>query len=141
MSGFWRGWFQVWCVSIGLFGAVLCGGAFEATSGPIRLLLTTFNSAVDPRFDATLRFSLALMGAVSIGWAVTLAFIVRAAIAMEDRARPLWNAITAGMISWFVIDCTLSIATGFWLNVLPNLVLAGMYGVGLIGSGALERSR
>ena len=74
-------------------------------------------------------------------WAVTLAFIIRAAIAMEDRARPLWNAITAGMISWFVIDCTLSIATGFGLNVLPNLVLAGMYGVGLIGSGALKRSR
>ena len=141
MSGFWRGWFQVWCVSIVLFGAVLCGGAFEATSGPIRLLLTTFNSAVDPRFDATLRFSLALMGAVSIGWAVTLAFIIRAAIAMEDRARPLWNAITAGMVSWFVIDCTLSITTGFWPNVLPNLALAGMYGVGLIGSGALKRGR
>lgn len=141
MSGFWRGWFQVWCVSIALFGVVLCGGAFEATSGPIRLLLTAFNSAVDPRFDATLRFSLALMGAVSIGWAVTLAFVIRAAIAMEDQARPLWNAITAGMISWFVIDCTLSITTGFWLNVLPNLVLAGMYGIGLIGSGALKRGR
>ncbi len=141
MSGFWRGWFQVWCVSIALFGAVLCGGAFEATSGPVRLLLSILNSAADPRFDATLRFSLAVMGAVSIGWAVTLAFVVRAAIAMEDRARPLWNAITAGMISWFVIDSTLSIATGFGLNVLPNLVLAGMYGVGLIGSGALKRSR
>ncbi|WGM38756.1 hypothetical protein [Caulobacter sp. NIBR1757] len=139
MSGFWRGWFLAWCISIGLFGAVLCGGAFEATSGPIRLLLSTLNSAADPRFDATLRFSLGVMGAVSIGWAVTLAFVVRAALAMEDRARPVWNAITAGMISWFVIDCTLSIATGFGLNVLPNLVLAGMYLVGLIGGGALKR--
>ncbi len=141
MTGFWRGWFLLWCVSIGLFGAVLSGGAFEATSGPVRLVLASLQGPAEPQFDATLRFSLAVMGAVSIGWAVTLAFIVRAAIQMEDRSRPLWNAISAGMISWFAIDSTLSVATGFGLNVLPNLALAGMYLVGLFGSGALKRSR
>jgi hypothetical protein len=53
----------------------------------------------------------------------------------------LWNAITAGMVTWFVIDCSLSIATGFGLNVVPNSVLAGMYLVGLRASGALKQTQ
>ncbi|MGA0604253.1 hypothetical protein ACO2Q3_26355 [Caulobacter sp. KR2-114] len=143
MSGFWRGWFVVWCVSIGLFGAVLCGGAFEATSGPVKLILSILHGAGAPPFDATLRFSLGVMGAVSIGWAVSLVFTVRAAIDLEaqgrGQGRALWRAIGAGIAAWFVIDSTLSVATGFAWNVAPNLLLAGGYAVGLMGSGVLKR--
>ena len=140
MSGFWRGWFVVWCVSIGLFGALLCGGAFEATSGPVALLLSTLRGSAAAPFDQTLRFSLAVMGAVSIGWAVTLYFLVNAASGMTVDGRPLWRAITAGMVTWFVIDSALSVATGFALNLAPNVALAAMYAVGLIGSGVLRRA-
>lgn len=138
MSAFWRGWFGLWSASIGVFGAVLAGGAFDATSGPVRKLLVTLGGPNAGAFDPTLRFSLAVMGAVSIGWAVMLFLTLRAAIDRPDHSRPLWNAITAGMASWFVIDSALSIATGFGLNVAPNLVLAAMYGIGLLGSGALK---
>lgn len=139
MSGFWRNWFVVWCFAIGMFGVVLAGGAFEATSGPVRLVLAMLRGPSEALFDAPLRFSLALLGAVSIGWAVTLYFVIGAAITMADRARPLWNAISAGVAIWFVIDSALSIATGFGLNAVSNLALATMYVVGLIGSGALKR--
>lgn len=139
MSGFWRNWFVVWWVSIALFGALLAGGAFEPTSGPVRWLLATLHGTAPADFDPTLRFSLAVMGAVSIGWAVTLAFVIRAAIELADAGRPLWNAMTAGMATWFVIDSLLSVATGFGLNVAPNLALAGMYVIGLVGSGALKK--
>ena len=139
MSGFWRGWFVAWCVAIGLFGALLSGGGFEATSAPVGFVLSSLHGPASAQFDPTLRFSLAVMGAVSIGWAVTLFFIVRAAVALGDKGRPLWNAITAGMISWFVIDSLLSVATGFGLNLAPNTALLAMYLVGLLGSGALRR--
>jgi hypothetical protein len=138
MSGFWRGWFNIWCLSIGVFGAVICGGAFEATSGPIRLLLSLLHGGGQAAFDPALRFSLGVMGAISIGWAVTLFLVIRAAIGLEGRGRPLWNAVSAGMASWFVIDSTLSVATGFGLNVASNLLLAGAYVVALLGSGALK---
>lgn len=141
MSRFWRGWFALWCVSIGIFGAVLSGGAFEATSGPVRLVLSTLQGPVEAVFDPTLRFSLAVLGAVSIGWAVTLSLIVKAAVELGDSGRPLWNAVSAGMASWFVIDSSLSVATGFGLNVAPNVALAAMYIIGVVGSGALGRSR
>ncbi len=140
MSGFWRNWFAVFSLSIGLFGAVLAGGAFEATSGPVRWILASLNGTADAPFDSTLRFSLGVMGAVSIGWAVSLYGTINAAIALGANARPLWSAMTAGMLSWFFIDSTLSVATGFGLNVAPNLLLAGMYMVGLRGSGVLKRS-
>jgi hypothetical protein len=42
------------------------------------------------------------------------------------------------MISWFVIDSTLSCATGYGLNVIPNIALTAMYAVGLLRSGALK---
>jgi hypothetical protein len=45
------------------------------------------------------------------------------------------------MVTWFVIDCGLSIATGFGLNVVPNTVLAGMYFFGLRASGALKQTK
>jgi hypothetical protein len=141
MTGFWRNWFLIWCLSIGLFGALLAGGAFESTSGPVRMVLSLLRGPVQHEFDPTLRFSLAVIGAVSIGWAVTLYFIVRAAIAQGSSARPLWDAISAGMVSWFLIDSALSVATGFGLNVLPNVLLAGMYVMGLVGSGALKAGR
>jgi hypothetical protein len=141
MTAFWRNWFMVWCLSIGLFGAVLAGGAFEATSGPVRIVLALLNGPAQPVFDPTLRFSLAVMGAVSIGWAVTLHFIIRASTAPESHARPLWDAISAGMVCWFLIDSALSVATGFGLNVLPNCLLAGIYVVGLMGSGVLKAGR
>lgn len=141
MSSFWRMWFTLWCASLGVFGLVLAGGGLDATSGPVRLILSLLHGGGPLNFDQPLRFSLAVLGAVSFGWAVTLYRMIGAAIDLKGAGRPFWNAITAGMISWFVIDSTLSVATGFALNVVPNIALAGMYLIGLMGSGALKQPR
>lgn len=138
MSGFWRAWFYIWCLSIGLFGLALAGGGLPETDGPVRVILAMLQGPGPVTFDPTLRFSVGVMGGVSIGWAVMLFFVLRQAIAQGPAGRPLWNAITAGMLSWFVVDSTLSVATGFGLNVLPNIGLLAMYAVGLFQSGALK---
>ena len=140
MSGFWRGWFMIWAISIVIFGLIVAGGAFEATSGPIKLIFDKLHGPSPALFDPALRFSLGVMGGVTIGWAVTLWVLVRAACDPGQGAREMWNAITAGMIAWFVIDSSLSIATGFGLNVVPNALLFVMYPIGLMGSGALRKS-
>lgn len=140
MSTFWRNWFSLFCLSLIIFGMMLCGGAFAASSGPVRTILGIEGGNADFPFTPELRFALAVMGAVSIGWGVNLLVMIPATIALGARGRPFWNAITAGMISWFVIDSSLSVATGFGLNVVPNLVLAGMYLIGLNASGALKQA-
>jgi len=128
----------IWCLSIGLFGVVLAGGALAATDGPARLVLTALQGPGPALFDAPLRFSLGVMGAVSIGWSVMLHLVVKEAIARGAAGRSLWNAVTAGMVSWFVLDSTLSVLTGFGLNLIPNIALVGMYWLGLVGSRALK---
>ena len=71
MPGFWRLWLVVWCLGIVLFGLVLAGGAFEATSAPVRWVLENLQGPGEVTFDPTLRFSMAVMGCVSLGWAAS----------------------------------------------------------------------
>ncbi|AMS29191.1 MAG TPA: hypothetical protein DIU09_11330 [Hyphomonadaceae bacterium] len=139
MSAFWRAYFGAFCASLVLFGAVLCAGAFAPTSGPVSLLIKTLSGGNAANFEPALRFSLGLMGALTIGWAVMIYGVMRVAFTLGPQGRPLWDAITAGLISWYVIDGICSIATGFALNIIPNTALAAMYLVGLTQSGALKR--
>ena len=138
MSVFWRNWFVGFFGALMLFGLVLVGGAFEATTGPIRWLLVLIGGGLDIRFDPPLRFVLALLGAVLIGWAVCLHYTIGAAIDLGPRGRPLWHGMTIGILVWFVIDCSLSVATGFALNLIPNTLLLVQYLIGVRGSGVLK---
>lgn len=140
MSAFWRIWLIVWAWGVIVFGIVIAGGAFEATSGPISFTYQTLQGGIAPTFDPALRFSLAVMGAVSIGWGVTTLMVILAAIKMGDNAQPLWNAVTAGVFSWFVIDSFLSVATGFGLNVIPNIALLVGYLIATLATGKLVKS-
>lgn len=138
MSDFWRNWLTIWCIAVAVFGAVLMGGAFEATSGPVRLLFDVLDGPGDPVYDAHFRFSLALMGAVTFGWSGTFYAAFQAAHALERRARPIWLLITASALGWYAVDSALSIATGFAMNAASNTVLLIGYLVPLFASGVLQ---
>ena len=120
MSIFWKRWLTVWTAAVGMFGVVLGGAAFAATSGPVEALLRALNPAGRPEFDPALRFAVALMGCVTLGWGATVYAAMRAAWRMGPQARPLWLGLTAAISLWFVTDSTLSIATGFGLNAVSN---------------------
>jgi hypothetical protein len=136
MSAFWRNWLMVWCVGVLVFGLVLAGGAFDATSGPVRLIY--LQGPEDLVLDPAMRFTLAVMGCVSIGWAVTMFLMIRAARLLGAQARPIWMGLTVGVVVWFVTDSALSIATGYGLNVVPNMFLMVTYIVAILASGALK---
>lgn len=139
MPGFWRLWLVVWCLGVVLFGLVLAGGAFEATSAPVRWVLESLQGPGEVVFDPPLRFSLAVMGCVSIGWAASMLAVMLVAFRMGERAGALWSAITLGVVLWFITDSALSVATGFGLNVIPNAVLLATYLFGVLAGGAFRR--
>ena len=141
MSGFWRNWLTVWCWGGGVFGAVLVGGGLEATSGPTRLIFASLNGSMPLDLTAQMRFSLAVMGAVTIGWSLTLAAAVKAAILLGERGRPIWRLLVGGVAAWFVIDTPMSIATGYGLNAIPNLVLLTTFLLPVIRAGVLRTAR
>ncbi len=144
VNPFWRSWFDSWCLSMILFALLVAGGALESTDAPFRLMLATVNAGVHTGepigITPALRFVTGVLGGVFCGWIVALWATLRFAMAMGSAGRPLWIACTLGMGTWYIVDSTLSVLTGFALNVVPNTLALALYGFGLIGSGALTRT-
>jgi hypothetical protein len=138
MTGLWKTWINFWCWGVVLFGAVLAAGAFPATEGFVTWVYGLLGSApLPPGFlDAPgMRFSVALMGAVTIGWGLTILFLLPA---IHAAGAPAWRGLTAALVIWFVIDGALSASTGFALNNVPNTALAIAYLVPVLASGVLK---
>jgi len=138
MSPFWQSWMKIWCGAVIVFGAVLASGAFPATDGLVRTLYDVLGSQGRPDFDATARFSVGLMGAVTLGWGLTLGAVIDAAHRLGERAAPVWRMITVGIFVWYVIDGAISIATGFALNAVSNTALLAGYLVPVMASGVMR---
>lgn len=139
MSAFWQNWMKGWFWAAGLFGIILAGGAFEATSGPVRTVFDLLNGPGDFNLDPAMRFSLGVLGAVSIGWSLTLLAAAKAANQLERKvAKPIWMLVTGSVLTWYVIDSFLSVATGFGLNTIPNTVLMAGFLLPVIRSGVLR---
>ncbi|HEX8388300.1 MAG TPA: hypothetical protein VF636_04725 [Sphingomonas sp.] len=54
------------------------------------------------------------------------------------QAAPIWRALTAAVVIWFVVDSTVSVATGFALNAVSNAAFLVAYLVPMLGAGALR---
>lgn len=140
MNKFWQNWLTVWCGAVALFGVVLAGGALEATSYPVYFTLNMLNGAEEITFDAAMRFSLAVMGAVSIGWGITLFAAIKAANQLNRQtSRQVWFLITLSVVSWYVIDSILSVVTGFWMNTIPNTVYMATFLLPIVVNRVLKK--
>lgn len=139
MTKFWRTWLDIWCGAVGVFGLVLIGGAFAATDAPIAAQLAAFGGpeVADP-MTRTLRFALALMGAVTLGWALTFHAGFDAAHRLGAAGAPVWRRLCWASAIWFVVDSSLSVATGFALNAVSNAVLLAAFMVPVLASGVLR---
>jgi len=138
MSDFWRKWMIGLCWAILLFGVSLAGGGMEATSGPVRLIFALLKGPGALNLDAQMRFSLGVLGAVSIGWSLTLLAAIQAANQLGELGRPIWVLVTGSVLTWNVIDSSLSIATGFGLNAIANTVILAAFLLPVIRSGVLR---
>ena len=139
MSGFWRQWMAVWRLAVAGFGLVLAAGAFEATSGPVRMIFALVGEALPAEMGEPLQFSIALMGAVTLGWWLTLEAAFKAIDLLGDRATPVWRGVTVSVVGWYVIDGALSAVTGYALNILPNTLLLVGYLIPVLAAGVMRR--
>ena len=131
MNGTERRWLVAWCWATIAFGAVIAGASLPATEAPSRALLE-WQSGRAITFDQPLRFALGLLGAVTIGWGATLLAAVREGERLSPAA---WRAIAGAVALWFAIDSLLSAATGFTLNIAPNIVFLAAFLLALRASG------
>ncbi|MEL6366257.1 MAG: hypothetical protein AAFR11_15595 [Pseudomonadota bacterium] len=140
MEGLWRTWIIVWCWGTLAFGAAFAGVAFPATSGPSAFYTELVSGG---RIDAAaleaegMRFALALIGAVMMGWAVTIFGVVRAA---DQVGAYLWRMLTFGLIVWFAVDSWISVAAGYPLNAVGNTGFVALYLIPVLASGVLREA-
>jgi hypothetical protein len=138
MSGLWAVWMKVWCWGVLGFGVLLVTAAVPPLDGLIRTLFALFSTdpANPAAFDLqAVRFGLGLQGALTIGWALTMMALVRAA---ETLGAPVWRALTFALLIWYAIDSAISVATGMGFNAISNTLLVIAYLVPVLASGALK---
>lgn len=128
-----------WCTAVVAFGSGLSGAAFASTDGFARLAFALLGkSAV--AFTPELRFAVALMGAVTVGWGLTIgAAVAGSATLGRAEAQALWRRMATAVCVWFVLDSTLSVATGFAPNAGSNTVLMVAF-VAILWHGGLLAS-
>ena len=132
-------WMTGWCAAVGLLGMILAGGGFEATSAPVRILFDVLNGPGELDLNPYVRFSLAILGAVTMGWSLTLMAVIQVANQLEKQvSKRIWIGLTASIVIWYVIDSILSIATGFWLNAVSNTIFSATFLIPVIRSDVLR---
>lgn len=140
MSAFWQTWMKLWCLSACLVGIILAGAGFEATGSLARLYFVSLNGPIEFNLDENVRFSIVVLGAVMIGWGLTFWTAIYAANQLKpEAAKPIWIMLTGSLFCWFLIDSSLSIHTGYWRNVIPNVIFVTTFSLPVLRSGVLTK--
>lgn len=139
MTDFWKIWLNIWSLVVALFGAILALAAFAPTDGLARVVFGLFQKPLPDNMDLLHRFSIGLMGAVTMGWGMTLYVAFQAAHLLERADAPrIWRNISIAAITWYVIDSTISVATGYWMNAVSNTLIIILYFIPVLRSGAMR---
>lgn len=139
MHGKFQKYMMLWCFAVLGFGAVLTLGALPSTDMPVRVLLGVLGGGLSVEMTQPLQFAFAVMGPVTMGWAVTMIGITKVARTLTGPAlQTLWHYALCGVLVWLIVDSILSILTGYALNVIPNFILGGLFLAIVIPSGALK---
>ena len=110
----------------GLFLAAV----FTEVTGVMLVIGSLIPNAMDPLVslvfaepvvvDAPARLGLGIAGALMVGWAATIALLVRS---IDDLSPRLLGTATAiGVTSWYLLDGIVSVVNGAALNVAGNTV-------------------
>jgi hypothetical protein len=130
-----RPFWVAWLLVVTGMGALL-GLAFVVLPGPMQdaFNLLIFGDRATPegfsdRAVDYLEFAYAVLGAVMVGWMVLLAIVIHGPLRAGDRWA--WTAVLASAGTWFVIDTTASIASGYPENAALNAVFGAGFAIGL----------
>jgi hypothetical protein len=72
----------------------------------------------------TLSFAIGVTGSVMVGWGASLLYVYLDPTTL-DRPR-IARAFFVGAVAWFVLDCTMSLALGAFVNVVGNVLFLGL---------------
>jgi len=121
VSRFWVRWIQV----VVFFGLILFGLALLLVAAPSQALLNrlyfgqaAYPAGFTPPSIEYVTFIMAILGAVTVGWGVSLYCL---AALLADGHRMAWNGLAFGALTWGLLDSTASVLLGFGSNLALNI--------------------
>lgn len=140
MNAFWTNWLKIWCLGVMAFALALTAAAFPATDGFARFYYDLVYWPLDgaSTFGEEARFTVAILGAVTLGWGVLMLGCVSLG---EKIGAPMWRLMMHSMTIWFVVDSAVSIAAGVPGIAVSNAVIYAEFLAPMVFGGALAARR
>ena len=121
---FHKFWLKITAIVVGSFGPVFFLGTMASTSEPARFTLDLLSWPLDgaTTYDSPdTRFLSALTGGFLLGWGVTIWLL---STHVYDKAPEMVRkAVLYGILSWFFLDSSGSIASGNASNAFFNVLV------------------
>lgn len=121
---FHKFWLKITAIVIGSFAPVFFLGTMLATSEPARFTLDLLGLPLDGvqnYNEPTTRFLSALTGGFLLGWGVMVWCL--SAWVYDKAPEQVRRTVVAGVLSWFVLDSSGSIASGNASNAVFNIAV------------------
>lgn len=135
---FHKFWLKITALVVGSFGPIFFLGSMIATSEPARWTLDLISWPLDgmQTFDSPeIRLLSALSGGFLLGWGVMIWLL---SDWVYDKApEAVRKAVLFGVLTWFIVDSTGSVASGNATNVIFNTLIL-LVGVGPLWCPARE---
>ncbi len=115
-------WLKIASATVIVTGLVSALASFDATAEPWRLLFDLLSWPIDGQpagFDRDGRALSAVLGGVMAGWGWMLYRLVSGQLA--SGSRDVLRIMRDGLLVWFVVDSTGSLAAGLPWNVALNV--------------------
>lgn len=133
-SSGWIRYLQLVTGSVVVIGLVLvlAPGLTEASFALLVFGSTRFPNAFSASATSYARLTHAIIGAVMVGWFLLVTWVVRSPLRAGQPGA--WGATALSLATWFVLDSTFSLVTGYWQNAALNVVFLGAYLPGLLAT-------
>ncbi len=121
---FHKFWLKITAIVVAIAAPIFFLGTMTSTSEPARLTLDLLSWPIDDSItyvSSDTRFLSALTGGFLLGWGVMIWCL---SIWVYDKApEAVRKTVLAGLLSWFVLDSSGSIASGNTPNALINIIV------------------
>lgn len=114
------------------------GASIPGFENGTKSFLTLLNPIDPPVFNEIERFSVGLIGPITMGWGETFFYFFRAAHA-SNIGNKMYRQAFVVMIIWNLIDGYVSYRTGFAFNIASNFLLSLGMVIPLYMRGKLRR--
>ncbi len=126
-SLFWWRWLivaTVFIIAVGLAMVVIS----EPVSRMFGLILSAPQSG-DMSARAYLLLFQGVLGGTMAGWDMALLLVLLGSFRRGSQEG--WTTIVVSLATWFILDSSFSLWTGFWMNAVLNMVFLALFAIPL----------